>query len=98
MSLSTLRARAMNLISGGVGHNRRRSARATYLENAFGSPTHLVLSHGAEMVGELGGRARVCGRAAGERRAASRRQPHTGRGRVLWQRCQRFNRIGCSIC
>ena len=66
MSLSTLRARAMNLISGGVGHNRRRSARATYLENAFGSPTHLVLSHGAEMVGELGGRARVCGLAAGE--------------------------------
>ena len=47
------------------------------------------------MASELVARARVCGPAAGERRAASWRQPHTGRGRVLWQRCQRFNTSRC---
>ena len=64
MSLCNLRARAMELISRGMGQNLRRSARATYLENAYGSATHRVLSDGAEMVDELGTRARVCGRAA----------------------------------
>ena len=66
MSLCTLRARAearaMELISRGMGQNMRRSARAKYLENAYGSATHRVLSDGAEMVDELGTRARVCGR------------------------------------
>jgi len=38
--------------------------RHTYLENACGSATHRVLSDGAEVVDELGTRARVCGRAA----------------------------------
>ena len=85
--------RSVRLNSGVMEHNLRRSARATYLVSACGSPTHRVLSHGAAMVGELRRRARVCGRAAGERRAASRRQPAHGRDRVLWQRCQRFNAI-----
>ena len=57
MSLCTVRARAMELISrgSGMGQNRRRSARAraTYLENPCRSPTHRVLSSGAEMVDEL---------------------------------------------
>ena len=67
MSLSTLRARAMELISRGMEQNLRRSARATYLENAYGSAaTHGVLSDGAEMADELGTRARVCGRAAAD--------------------------------
>ena len=39
MSLCTLRARVMKLISRGMGQNLRRSARATYLENAYGSAT-----------------------------------------------------------
>ena len=66
MSLCTLRARAMELISRGMGQNLRRSAHATYLENAYGSATHRVLSDGAEMVDELGARARVCGRATAD--------------------------------
>ena len=66
MSLCNLRARAMELISRGMGQNLRRSAHATYLENAYGSATHRVLSDGAEMVDELGTRARVCGRAAAD--------------------------------
>ena len=67
MSLSTLRARAMELISRGTEqHNLHRSARTTYLENAYGSATHRVLSDGAEMVDELGTRARVCGRATAD--------------------------------
>ena len=50
MSLCTLRARAMELISRGMEQNLRRSARATYLENvAYGPATHRVLSDGAEM-------------------------------------------------
>ena len=58
----------MELISRGMEQNLRRSARATYLENAYGSATHRVLSDGAEMVDELGlgTRARVCGRAAAD--------------------------------
>ena len=63
MRLCNLRARAMELISRGMGQNLRRSAHATYLENAYGSATHRVLSDGAEMVDELGALARVCGRA-----------------------------------
>ena len=64
MSLSILRARAMELISWGMEQNLRRSARATYLENTYGPATHRVLSSdGAEMVGALWARARVCGRA-----------------------------------
>ena len=68
MSLCTLRARAMMELAsaGGVGQNLRCSTRATYLENAYRSPTHRVLSSGAEMVDELGTRARVCGRAAAD--------------------------------
>ena len=68
MNLCNLRARAMELISRGMGQNlRRSSAHATYLEeNAYGSATHRVLSDGAEMVDELGGRARVCGRATAD--------------------------------
>ena len=66
MSLSMLRARAMELISRGMEQNLRRSARATYLENPYRSPTHRVLSSGAEMVDELGTRARMCGRAAAD--------------------------------
>ena len=54
MSLCNLRAQAMELISRGMGQNLRRSAHATYLENAYGSATHRVLSDGAEMVDELG--------------------------------------------
>ena len=50
--------------------NLRRSARATYLENPYRSPTHRVLSSDAEMVDELGTRARSSGRAAVERRTA----------------------------
>ena len=50
--------------------NLRRSARATYLENPYRSPTHPVLSSGAEMVDKLGTRARSSGRAAVERRTA----------------------------
>ena len=53
MSLCNLRARAMELISRGMEQNLRRSARATYLENPYRSPTHRVLSSGAEMVDEL---------------------------------------------
>ena len=56
----------MELISRGMGQNLRRSAHATYLENAYGSATHRVLSDGAEMVDELGARARVCGRATAD--------------------------------
>ena len=66
ISLSTLQARAVELISRGMEQNLRRSARATYLENAYGSATHRVLSDGAEMVDELGTRARVYGRAAAD--------------------------------
>ena len=68
MSLSMLRARAMELISRGMEQNLRRSARATYLENAYGSATHrrVLSGDGAEMVDELGTRARVCGRAAAD--------------------------------
>jgi len=66
MSLCNLRARAMELISRGMEQNLRRSALATYLENAYGSATHRVLSDGAELVDELGARARVCGRAAAD--------------------------------
>ena len=66
MRLSTLRARAMELISRGMEQNLRRSARATFLENAYGSATHRVLSDGVEMVDELGKRARVCGRAVAD--------------------------------
>ena len=66
MSLCILRARAMELISRGMGQNLRRSARATYLENAYGSATHRVLSDGDEMVDELGTRPRVCSRAAAD--------------------------------
>ena len=66
MSLSTLRARAMELISRGMEQNLRRSARATYLENAYRSSTHRVLSNGAEMDDELATRARVCDRAAAD--------------------------------
>ena len=40
--------------------------RHTYLENAYGSATHRVLSDGAGMVDELGARARVCGRATAD--------------------------------
>ena len=54
MSLSTLRARAMELISRGMEQDLPRSARATYLENAYGSATHRVLSDGAEMSMSLG--------------------------------------------
>ena len=63
MSLSMLRARAMELVSRGMEQNLRRSALATYLENPYGSATHRVLSDGAELVDGLGARARVCGRA-----------------------------------
>ena len=66
MSPCALRARAMELISRGMGQNQGRSARATYLENAYGSATRRVLSDGAEMADELGTRARVCGRAAAD--------------------------------
>ena len=66
MSLCTLPCRPTELISQGIWHNLRRSAGLTYLENAYGSPTHRVLSHGAEVVDELGTRARVCGRAAAD--------------------------------
>ena len=66
MSLCALRARAMELISRGMEQNLRRSALATYLENPYGSATHRVLSDGAELVDELGARARVCGRATAD--------------------------------
>ena len=56
----------MELISRGMGQNPRRSAHAAYLENAYGSATRRVLSDGAEMVDELGARARVCGRATAD--------------------------------
>ena len=57
----------MELISRGMGQNLRRSAHATYLENAYGSATHRVPSDGVEMVDELlGTRARVCGRATAD--------------------------------
>ena len=38
----------LSCIYRGMGQNLRRSARATYLENAHGSATHRVLSDGAE--------------------------------------------------
>ena len=62
MSLSTLRARAMELISRGMEQNlRRSSARATYPpENAYGSATHRVFSDGVEMADESGKLVRVC--------------------------------------
>ena len=56
----------MELISRGMEQNLRRSALATYLENPYGSATHRVLSDGAELVDELGARARVCGRATAD--------------------------------
>ena len=57
---------AVELISRGMRQNLRRSARATYLENAYGSATQRVLSDGAGMADELGARARVCGRATAD--------------------------------
>ena len=97
MRLSTLRARAMDLISRGMEQNLRRSARATYLENAYGSATHRVLSDGAGMVDELGTRGGavvlVVGRVAFVSCVAPR-----GAGAHLKEATQRRDGLCVGIC
>ena len=79
----------MELIARGMGQNLRRSAHATYLENPYGSATHRVLSDGAELVDELGARARVCGRAPADLISVPwHPMPRLG-DRVAWQESQR---------